>query len=1238
MQLKLLLLGRFAAWLDGQPLTDFRTRKVQALLIYLAAEPQAHNRDQLLDLLWPGLPERSARANLRQIIYYLRQIIPEVIANRQEIYLNPQAAPEVDAAQFEALLHSSQAHHHIDLLLCPACRRDLEAAVALYRGDFLDDFYLDDSNEYEEWAHARREYFRRQALDTLATLAAMAMRQQDYPQAATLARRQLNIDNLREEAYRQLMEVLALDGRRQEALAVYETCRRILAEELGIAPAARTSDYYEKIRSDDLRFDAFSAPGVRGYELKEQIGEGAYGAIYRAVQPAIGREVAVKVIRRKYANDPEFIRRFEAEAQIVARLEHPYIVPLYDYWRDPEGAYLVMRYLRQGSLLAALQAGPWPPQRVTGLLEQIAGALSVAHQQAVVHRDIKPGNILLDEAGNAYLTDFGIARELARETPLTAEGAVVGTLDYISPEQILGEAVSPQTDIYSLGVVLYETLTGEKPFSGGVASLLHSHLHEPMPPVAASRPDVPVGIDSVLQKATAKKPAGRYASVLALAEVFDRAARGLDPETVAQPRPSQPALVDQEPRPRRLPVTPTPPAGREAEPEAGRELLEVLETGPELKEFIQAAAQSVVLYEHPPIMAGPEELFGREASLAQLAGALARKERVLLYGLGGSGKTALAARAAEQYLAQQGHPVIWLECGQMEASNTFDALARRLGTEEERQAIHLAAGDGDQQAVHAMLSHYPGYLLVLDNAWNGQALYELLPAIPESMPLLVTARTAFAFRLDTILAVEELAPEAALDLLSAHAGQELRENEKARQLCAALGFHAYSLELAGTLLKGGRRTLSQLARRAQRSLFFLELPGKKSVKALLDESIEALDEQTREVFEAAGALFAPGATPEFLATYLEKDVDTVWNALDRLDQHSLARNAIPAGPYAELATADFYRLHDLTFAYLQAHQQARGYDLWQLVRAVRAYLASYAGQFDHLHWDLPNILAAARLAQQGDDKEALVEIVSRLALEGYTDSRGYALEFLKLLDAAIAIVREQPDEVERLHYLLGKRGNAYIDRGEPEKALGAYREALALAPNVVREILLLAIVGRVCARLARYDEAGDYFRQARRRVAEANDPDLLRLVLEQESLASAYQDDHQKARQLALEGIEMSVKAGDRLREAHLRNNLGTAALLSAGDAQTALAQHQKVSQLAREEDDHFLQAVACLSLARDYDALDNREKAREHLERADLLFRRLGNIEREVEVRRFREQYGYGVERPAVPGADEGG
>lgn len=554
--LSLCLLGPFQAALGAEPLTDFRTRKVQALLVFLAVQPEAHQRDLLLNLFWPGLPEKSARSNLRQVLYYLRQAIPEaagegepdgsvVIANRQEIQLDPRLAISVDTRQFEALLRSTQAHKHLDLTLCRQCAAELEQAVSLYRGDFLTDFYLDDSNEFEEWAHARREYFRRKNLDALETLTTMALRAADYGAAQTYAEKQLDIDNLRESAYRQLMESLALSGRREQALAVYDNCRRVLAEELGMAPTTRTTEYYQTILAGDLQFDRSSMQGVRGYELKEPIGEGAYGIIYRAVQPAIHREVAMKVIRRKYADDPEFIRRFESEAQIVARLEHPYIVPLYDYWRDPQGAYLAMRYMRGGSLLNELRAGPWDAARAAGMLEQIAGALTIAHQQGVIHRDIKPGNILLDEAGNAYLADFGIAKDQAREQQLTADGALVGTLDYVSPEQIMSDAVTPQSDIYSLGAVLYETLTGEKPFSdASIARLLYSHLHEPIPLVAATRPDIPPEIDTVLQKATAKHPTARYATVMEMAVAFRSALRGAEPATDGREPDVLPALAE----------------------------------------------------------------------------------------------------------------------------------------------------------------------------------------------------------------------------------------------------------------------------------------------------------------------------------------------------------------------------------------------------------------------------------------------------------------------------------------------------------------------------------------------------------------------------------------------------------------------------------------------------------------------------------------------------------------------
>jgi serine/threonine protein kinase len=161
--------------------------------------------------------------------------------------------------------------------------------------------------------------------------------------------------------------------------------------------------------------DDLSGQEIRGYKLIDCIGEGGFGVVYRAKQPAVDREVAIKVILPEFAKHPEFVQRFETEARMVAKLEHPHIVPLHDYWRDDEGAYLVMRWLRGGSLREALKEGPWGIEAAGQMLEQIADALTVAHKLGVVHRDLKPENILLDESGNAYLTDFGIAKDLSGE-------------------------------------------------------------------------------------------------------------------------------------------------------------------------------------------------------------------------------------------------------------------------------------------------------------------------------------------------------------------------------------------------------------------------------------------------------------------------------------------------------------------------------------------------------------------------------------------------------------------------------------------------------------------------------------------------------------------------------------------------------------------------------------------------------------------------------------------------------
>ncbi len=268
-------------------------------------------------------------------------------------------------------------------------------------------------------------------------------------------------------------------------------------------------------------------PGVRGYDLHEQIGKGSYGTVYRASQISVGREVAIKVIQPQYANHPEFIRRFETEAQLVARLEHPHIVPLYDYWREPDGAYLVMRWLRAGNLQSRLAEGLLDLATAVTFVDQIAAALAAAHREGVVHRDIKPANILLDEDDNAYLSDFGIAIDVERNRDPSEFEFAPSSPQYISPEQLLNEPVTPLTDLYSFGLVLYELLTGQHPFADdALDEIIKHHLRDPLPLVQKQRRDVPPEVDAVIQRATAKQPTARYPDALTMAAAFRNAVLG----------------------------------------------------------------------------------------------------------------------------------------------------------------------------------------------------------------------------------------------------------------------------------------------------------------------------------------------------------------------------------------------------------------------------------------------------------------------------------------------------------------------------------------------------------------------------------------------------------------------------------------------------------------------------------------------------------------------------------------
>jgi eukaryotic-like serine/threonine-protein kinase len=271
------------------------------------------------------------------------------------------------------------------------------------------------------------------------------------------------------------------------------------------------------------------------YVLSGLLGAGGMAEVFLAHDQILGRDLALKVLREHYAKDAQFVERFRREAQSAAALNHPNVVQVYDQGRFEDGRYYIaMEHMPGGSLKDHIdRTGPLDPAEATRFASQIAGALRVAHERGMVHRDIKPQNVLLDEAGDAKVADFGIA--LAASTSSTSgTNLVFGTASYMSPEQAMGERVGPQSDLYSLGVVLYEMLTSAVPFEAeGPLATAMKHVIEPPLPPRKRNPLVPEGIDALVMGLLAKNPDNRYGSAAELAGDLRRSLEGLPPAFAA---------------------------------------------------------------------------------------------------------------------------------------------------------------------------------------------------------------------------------------------------------------------------------------------------------------------------------------------------------------------------------------------------------------------------------------------------------------------------------------------------------------------------------------------------------------------------------------------------------------------------------------------------------------------------------------------------------------------------------
>ncbi len=520
------VLGPVEAVRDGAQLSLGGPQQRRVLAAMLAEPGRVLTFEALTDVLWPaGDAPDAARQTLISYISRLRSALGDGwVTTTDAGYAIDTSGAGVDYLRFIDLVDAARVDtpaHQVEVL---------DEALALWRGPVFGE--LTD----EWWARPLTRRLDELRLDALATrVDALSI---DSWEGRPLAEATALVAShpLHSPFVGQLMRGLHSVGRTEQALLAFQTHRELLAERSGLDPSADLVELDRSIAVGSAVLPASSqGRSLRGYVLKDLLGEGAHGRVYRAAQPALMREVAIKVIRPEIADDRRFVRRFELEAQLVASVEHPHIVPLYDFWREPGAAYLVFRILRGGSgrELAGQQMSL---ERATTVIDQIGGALAAAHANEVVHRDVKPSNVLFDEERQAYLADFGIATAehvLGGDTPRWTNGIPesVAESPYASPEQILGGQVDARSDQFGLASTVWQFLTGEIPRHWSNPSpTTPPDTASRLPPLRASRPDLPSPLDSVLERATALAPADRFPDVLAFVRAWHEAA-SLEPAT-----------------------------------------------------------------------------------------------------------------------------------------------------------------------------------------------------------------------------------------------------------------------------------------------------------------------------------------------------------------------------------------------------------------------------------------------------------------------------------------------------------------------------------------------------------------------------------------------------------------------------------------------------------------------------------------------------------------------------------
>jgi DNA-binding SARP family transcriptional activator/WD40 repeat protein len=661
----------------------------------------------MVDCLWADgeAPDGAARSVMTYVSRLRAALGEQTIERVHDGYRLVLDGDALDATEFEACLseaESAEPERAIELY---------ERGLSLWRGDAYGEL------GHEWWVLAEANRLNELRLAGMEDRAEVAIMLDQHHRAIPQLTWIRSTHPLRERTVSLLMQALFASGRQADALREFHAYRAQLAEETGLEPSAELQVLEKSIaigRPAALPAGRFRP--LRGYTIHAVIGEGAFGRVLAATQPGTNREVAIKVIRPDLADDPTFVQRFEAEAQLVARLEHPHIVPLYDYWREPGGAYLVFRLLTGGTAQAALVSnGAFDVARVSRIVEEIGSALMAAHTAGVVHCDVKPSNVLFDAAGNAYLSDFGIA--------LTAS---VGQPDARSRGYDVPELVEPagdtvRSDIFSFGCMLWQLLAGESPqiatderWQPPRASTLEPRRGRRVPSLVDRIDQPSAAIDAVIARATEPDPAQRYESMAELIIAW-RAAVGREQGVVTP--------VDQ-------------PAGSFTS-SARRRAASTL-----------AAAWSVSVNPFKGLRAfmeaDAEDFFGRDGVVVALRDALAIRRFVAIVGPSGSGKSSVVQAGLLRLLREGGDRVAVMVPGERPGEALRMAL-RSIATSaasaaaDEVELLEGVAAEGATDLV-LVVDQIEECWTLADGADRERFLSALAQAVTRNIRCVVTVR------------------------------------------------------------------------------------------------------------------------------------------------------------------------------------------------------------------------------------------------------------------------------------------------------------------------------------------------------------------------------------------------------------------------------------------------------------------------------------------------------------------